>query len=105
MTHRGDPVDLTAIRRTAIMAIEGEKDDISGIGQTQAALDLCTSVPASRKRYHLQKDVGHYGVFNGSRFRAEIAPAIRAFTAAYPSHAVQSTDATVTPIRKAGKAG
>jgi len=81
MTHRGAPVDLAAIRRCALMTVEGEKDDISGVGQTQAAHDLCVNIPAERKLNHLQTDVGHYGVFNGSRFRAHIAPRIVAFQA------------------------
>ncbi len=79
MTHRGAPVDLSRIRRSALMTVEGENDDISGVGQTQAAHDLCVNVPASRKSHYLQSSVGHYGVFNGSRFRAEIAPRIREF--------------------------
>jgi polyhydroxyalkanoate depolymerase, intracellular len=81
MMHRDKPVDLMSIRRCAIMAIEGERDDISGIGQTKAALELTPNLPAEKKLYHLQKSVGHYGVFNGSRFRAEIAPRIRDFIA------------------------
>lgn len=81
MKHRGEPVDLLAIRNCGIMAVEGEKDDIAGIGQTQAALDLCVNVPDALKLNHLQMGVGHYGVFNGSRFRQEIAPKICAFTA------------------------
>ena len=79
MRHRGKPVDLTAIRSCALMAIEGEKDDITGIGQTRAALDLTPNLSAEKKAYHLQIGAGHYGVFNGSRFRAEIAPKIAAF--------------------------
>jgi poly(3-hydroxybutyrate) depolymerase len=79
MRHRGQPVDLTAIRRCAIMAVEGEKDDISGVGQTRAALELTPNLAPERKLYHLQPGVGHYGVFNGSRFRAEIAPRIADF--------------------------
>jgi poly(3-hydroxybutyrate) depolymerase len=79
MTHRNKKVDLTAIRRTGLMAVEGENDDISGIGQTLAALELCSNLPAERKAYHLQKDVGHYGVFNGSRFRRDIVPRIVEF--------------------------
>ncbi|ACL63274.1 polyhydroxyalkanoate depolymerase [Methylobacterium nodulans] len=79
MRHRGEPVDLGAIRRCALMAIEGEKDDITGVGQTRAALDLTTSLLAGKKAYHLQAGAGHYGVFNGSRFRAEVAPRIKAF--------------------------
>ncbi len=79
MTHRGNAVDLSAIRGTGLMTVEGENDDISGIGQTQAAHDLCTNLPADRRKHHLQKDVGHYGVFNGSRFRRDIVPAMVEF--------------------------
>lgn len=79
MMHRDKPVDLVSIRRCAIMAIEGERDDISGVGQTLAALDLTPNLSADKKLYHLQKGVGHYGVFNGSRFRSEIAPRIADF--------------------------
>lgn len=79
LLHHGRKVDLAAIRRCALMAIEGERDDITGIGQTRAALDLAVNLPKSRKRYHLQKGAGHYGVFNGARFRAEIVPRMAAF--------------------------
>ncbi|MGH1569351.1 polyhydroxyalkanoate depolymerase [Methylobacterium sp. P31] len=82
MRHRDMPVDLSAIRRCALMAIEGEKDDITGIGQTRAALDLTPNLSASQKAYHLQMGAGHYGIFNGSRFRAEIVPEITAFMTA-----------------------
>ena len=68
-----------SIRRCAIMAIEGERDDISGVGQTLAALELTPNLSSDRKAYHLQKGVGHYGVFNGSRFRKEIVPQIAGF--------------------------
>ncbi|MGC2786887.1 MAG: polyhydroxyalkanoate depolymerase [Roseiarcus sp.] len=81
MTHRGKPVDLKAIRNSGLLAVEGEKDDISGVGQTYAAIELCANIPQSRKQYYLAKGVGHYGVFNGSRFRKEIAPRIREFIA------------------------
>ncbi|MGN3974500.1 polyhydroxyalkanoate depolymerase [Tsuneonella sp. SYSU-LHT278] len=77
--HRGRPVDLGAIRDTAILAVEGERDDISGIGQTKAALDLATGLAASRKQYLLAEGAGHYGIFNGSRWRELIAPAVEAF--------------------------
>src|SRR5690242_4681994 len=79
MTHRGTPVDLARIRRVALMTVEGEHDDISGVGQTEAAHRLCVNIPESRKAHWLQPDVGHYGVFNGSRFRSEIAPRISDF--------------------------
>jgi poly(3-hydroxybutyrate) depolymerase len=88
MRHRDRPVDLSAIRRCALMAIEGEKDDITGLGQTRAALDLTPNLPASKKAYHLQIGAGHYGVFNGSRFRAEIVPKIVAFMEAQAEAAV-----------------
>jgi poly(3-hydroxybutyrate) depolymerase len=79
MMHRGEPVDLLSIRRCAILVVEGEKDDISGVGQTYAALDLTPNLVPSKKAYHLQKGVGHYGVFHGTRFQAEIAPRIANF--------------------------
>jgi poly(3-hydroxybutyrate) depolymerase len=81
MKHRDAPVDLRAIKRVALMTVEGEKDDISGIGQTLAAHDLCPNIPDKLKLHYEQSNVGHYGVFNGSRFRQEIAPRIRAFHA------------------------
>jgi len=81
MTHRGQLVDLKAIRNSGLLSVEGEKDDISGVGQTCAANELCVNIPESRKQYYLAKGVGHYGVFNGSRFRKEIAPRIREFIA------------------------
>jgi poly(3-hydroxybutyrate) depolymerase len=79
MTHRGRAVDPSAIRRVALLTIEGEHDDISGVGQTEAAHRLCVNIPPERKAHWLQPAVGHYGVFNGSRFRAEIAPRIADF--------------------------
>jgi poly(3-hydroxybutyrate) depolymerase len=83
MTHRDIPVDPGKIRHTALLTIEGENDDISGVGQTQAAHRLCTGIPADNKAHYLQREVGHYGVFNGSRYRAEIAPRIRDFIRGY----------------------
>jgi len=79
MTHRGEPVDPSRIRRVALMTVEGEHDDISGLGQTEAAHRLCSNIPADRKQHYLALGVGHYGVFNGSRFRADIAPRIAEF--------------------------
>ncbi len=79
MMYRGEYIDPQAIERTALFAIEGEKDDIAGIGQTKAALDLCDNLPDSAKAYHLQHGVGHYGIFNGSRYRKEIVPAMLKF--------------------------
>jgi poly(3-hydroxybutyrate) depolymerase len=77
LAWRGQPVRLDAIRRTALLVVEGEKDDICSVGQTMAALDLCRSLPMSLKRYHLQTGVGHYGVFNGKRWASEIYPRVR----------------------------
>ncbi len=79
LVHRGRRIDVAAIRRTPIMAIEGERDDISGIGQTRAVLDLARNLPDGRKAYLLARHVGHYGIFNGRRWREEIAPALKAF--------------------------
>lgn len=79
MMHRDKPVDLKAIRRVALMTVEGEHDDISGVGQTEAAQDLCVNIPDNKRVHYVQLGVGHYGVFNGSRFRAEIAPRIADF--------------------------
>ncbi|MGQ0671602.1 MAG: polyhydroxyalkanoate depolymerase [Hyphomicrobium sp.] len=77
MMHRGRPVDCKAIRNTAIITVEGERDDICGMGQTEAAHDLCPNVPVDEHYHYVQPGVGHYGVFNGTRFRTEIAPRIR----------------------------
>src|SRR5574338_334688 len=77
--HRGRLVDPKAIRDTALLAIEGERDDISGIGQTKAALDITTKLPQARKQYFLARDVGHYGIFNGRKWREKIAPVVEKF--------------------------
>jgi poly(3-hydroxybutyrate) depolymerase len=79
LTHRNHKVDPSKITSTALMTIEGERDDISGVGQTEAAQDLCSGLPPEKKLHHLQKGVGHYGVFNGSRYRKEIVPRIVEF--------------------------
>jgi len=79
MHHRGRLVEPAAIRNTALLTVEGENDDISGVGQTEAAHRLCVNIPDDRKAHYLQLGVGHYGVFNGSRFRAEVAPRIADF--------------------------
>lgn len=81
MMHRGRRVDPAAITDTALLAIEGERDDISGIGQTKAALEISTGVPAKLKHYHLAEGVGHYGIFNGSKWRTRIAPVVEKWIA------------------------
>ena len=76
MKHRRATVDTKAITDIAILAIEGERDDISGIGQTKASLKLTPNLPEALKKYHLAPTVGHYGIFNGRRWRDEIAPVV-----------------------------
>jgi poly(3-hydroxybutyrate) depolymerase len=97
MTHRGLPVNPSAIRNVALLTVEGENDDISGVGQTKAAQTLCVNIPDEMRMHYLQPKVGHYGVFNGSRFRAEIAPRIVQFV---NDHAQMNRKTNVTPIAK-----
>jgi poly(3-hydroxybutyrate) depolymerase len=81
MTHRGRPVDPGAITDVAILAIEGERDDISGLGQTRAALTLASKLPADHKQYYMAKGAGHYGIFNGSKWRDRVAPVLEKWMA------------------------
>ena len=81
MMHRGRRVDPAAITDIALLAIEGERDDISGIGQTRAALGISTGLGGRDKKYHLAKGVGHYGIFNGSKWRTRIAPIVEQWIA------------------------
>lgn len=83
MTHRGVPVDPAAITDIGILAVEGERDDISGLGQTKAALTLASNLPADKKRYYMAEGVGHYGIFNGSKWRERIAPVVEEWIAAH----------------------
>ena len=76
LMHRGRKVDPKAIADTALLAIEGERDDISGLGQTRAALDLAPKLAASKRKYFMAEDVGHYGIFNGRKWRERIAPVV-----------------------------
>jgi poly(3-hydroxybutyrate) depolymerase len=99
MMHRDQRVDLRTIRNCGLMTVEGENDDISGVGQTFAAQELCANIPAAKKLHYLQTQVGHYGVFNGSRFRKEIAPRIRKFHASIDERPTKSIGA------KAARAG
>ena len=96
MMHRGEPVDLTKIKNVALMTVEGENDDISGLGQTKAAQALCTSIPDDMRVHYMQPAVGHYGVFNGSRYRSEIVPRIVDFQSSYGRTAPR-------PVTTAGK--
>jgi poly(3-hydroxybutyrate) depolymerase len=94
MEHRTEAVDPSAIRRVALMTIEGENDDITGHGQTKAAHALCSSIPDAMKIHYEQPKVGHYGVFNGSRFRNEIAPRMLDFMRARARFASQDNKRT-----------
>jgi poly(3-hydroxybutyrate) depolymerase len=96
MTHRGRLVDLSKIRKVGLLTVEGEHDDISGVGQTEAAHDLCVNLPADQKKHYLQLGVGHYGVFNGSRFRAEVVPRISDFILSIETPA----KAAAVPVRR-----
>jgi len=83
MTHRGRKVDPAAITDVALLAIEGERDDISGLGQTRAALTLAPNLPEDKKRYLMASGVGHYGIFNGSKWRNRIAPVLEEWIATH----------------------
>lgn len=77
LTHHGRPVNPAAIQRTAMLTVEGERDDICAVGQTAAAHLLCTSLRPHLKRHHLQPGVGHYGVFSGSKWENQVYPQVR----------------------------
>ncbi|NNL88661.1 MAG: polyhydroxyalkanoate depolymerase [Marinicaulis sp.] len=96
--HRGQRVKLEAITDIALMTVEGENDDISGIGQTQAAHDLCVNIPSKMQLDYIQPKVGHYGVFNGSRWRNEIKPKLAAFIAKH-----DGADAKRAPMKMAAE--
>ncbi len=83
MMHRGRRVDPAAIKDVALLAIEGERDDISGLGQTKAALTIATKLPAAHKKYYMAEGAGHYGIFNGSRWRDKIAPIVENWIATH----------------------
>ncbi|MBC7504360.1 MAG: polyhydroxyalkanoate depolymerase [Sandarakinorhabdus sp.] len=89
--HRGVRIDPAAIDRTALLAIEGERDDISGLGQTRAALDLATGLGADKKQYYMAEGAGHYGIFNGRKWRESIAPIVERFIRKHDP-------ATLTPL-------
>ena len=82
LEHRGKVIDLGDIKQTALLAVEGERDDISGIGQTKAALTLARNLSDKKKRYYLAEGAGHYGIFNGSKWRTKIAPVVEEFMGA-----------------------
>jgi poly(3-hydroxybutyrate) depolymerase len=92
---RGERVDPSAIRDTALLSIEGELDDIAGLGQTEAAQALCTGIPAARRSHFIVEGAGHYGIFSGRRWREVVYPKVRDFF-----HA----QAQVAPAKKGRKA-
>jgi poly(3-hydroxybutyrate) depolymerase len=75
-------VDPNAITRTALLTVEGERDDICSVGQTMAAQDLCANIPTRRRFHHLQPGVGHYGVFSGRTWERQVCPVVRDFVMA-----------------------
>jgi polyhydroxyalkanoate depolymerase len=77
LTYQDRPLDMKAIRRTALLTVEGERDDICSIGQTAAAHDLCSGLRPYMKRHHMQPGVGHYGVFSGRRWEQQVYPIVR----------------------------
>jgi polyhydroxyalkanoate depolymerase len=79
MTYRDRIIDLSRIQRTALLTIEGERDDICAVGQTMAAQDLCGNIPPAKRRHYVQTGVGHYGVFSGKRWDKEVYPVVRDF--------------------------
>lgn len=83
MTYHGKPVNFEAIDKTALLTVEGAEDDIVGIGQTEAAQDICKNIPKKRRRHHLQEGAGHYGIFSGSKFRKHVRPLITEFIHKY----------------------
>ncbi|MCP3674556.1 MAG: polyhydroxyalkanoate depolymerase [Gammaproteobacteria bacterium] len=83
MTFRGEIVDLSVIKKTALHTIEGEKDDICSVGQTEAAQKLCTEIPENLRKHEVHEEVGHYGTFSGTRFREIIAPTVTEFINKY----------------------
>jgi polyhydroxyalkanoate depolymerase, intracellular len=97
LTYRGEKVDPAAIRKTALFTVEGELDDISAVGQTQAAHRLCRNIPEEMQRDYVQPSVGHYGIFNGRRWREQIMPRVRDF--------IRENDVKRSPAPRFGDAG
>jgi len=79
--HRGKRIDTGALKDVGLLAVEGERDDISGLGQTKAALTISTGLPEKMKKYYMATSVGHYGIFNGNKWRTKIAPIVEKWIA------------------------
>ncbi len=103
--HRGQRVDAGDITKTALLAIEGERDDISGLGQTKVALRLARNLADDRKQYYLATGVGHYGIFNGRKWRERIAPVVEGFIRANDPAQVTAAPAAPPPPEVEMKAG
>ncbi len=103
--HRGARVDAGDITRTALLAIEGERDDISGLGQTRVALKLARNLPDDQKDYYLATGVGHYGIFNGRKWRETIAPVVERFIRAHDPAQTAAAPAAVAAPEHEMKAG
>lgn len=99
----GQRVEPAAISSTALLSIEGELDDIAGLGQTEAVHDLCTGVPAGRRQHIVVPDAGHYGIFSGRRWREHVYPQVRDFIAAHHADQIaprkRRASASVTALR------
>ena len=99
LKHNGRLVKPAEVKTTAVMTVEGENDDITGLGQCEAALDLCSGLPPSMKKHYVQQGVGHYGIFNGSRFRRDAAPEMRKYIRKFdPRFAKSTRGAEIGPI-------
>jgi poly(3-hydroxybutyrate) depolymerase len=83
ITYKGKKVDFSAIEKTALLTVEGAEDDICGIGQTEAAQDLCVNIPKQMRKHHVQPGAGHYGIFSGSMYRKNIRPLVTEFIDKY----------------------
>jgi poly(3-hydroxybutyrate) depolymerase len=77
LQYRDRPINLNVIRRTALLTVEGERDDICALGQTLAAQDLCSKLPQYLRTHYVQAGVGHYGVFSGKRWENQVYPTVR----------------------------
>src|SRR3546814_18704844 len=100
MRHRGRHVDLAAITDVALLAVEGERDDISGLGQTKAALKHTVNLPESNKKYLMARRVGHNGIFNGRRWREEIAPGVEKFITTHNRGGSRSDSAVFPDVER-----
>ncbi len=83
ITYKGEPVNFEAIDNTALLTVEGANDDICGLGQTEAAQDICKSIPKNMRKHHIQAGAGHYGIFSGSMYRKNIRPIVTEFINKY----------------------